>query len=142
MLSGSKIAVAIGGGPVPRQPGAGARPLGNHLVQPIQPTRPELRRPGQSPGPLAGAGRSMGSTQRRQSSASLPSGRPEHGERELADRLRPPGLERQSHAAACAAQSADRFCRIRGWTAARCHRQETVRGANFLADVLCTRTGG
>lgn len=47
-----------------------------------------------------------------------------------------------SGAAACARQSADRFCRSHGWTAASYHRQETVRGTNFLADVLCTRTGG
>lgn len=46
-----------------------------------------------------------------------------------------------SGAAACAAQSADRFCRSRGWTAATYHRQETVRGTNYLTDVLCTRTG-
>ncbi|MCX8477166.1 MAG: hypothetical protein MT490_15365 [Sphingomonas sp.] len=47
-----------------------------------------------------------------------------------------------SGAAACTRQSADRFCRSHGWTAASYHRQETVRGTNFLADVLCTRTGG
>ncbi|WP_114952073.1 hypothetical protein [Sphingosinicella terrae] len=46
-----------------------------------------------------------------------------------------------SGAAACAADSANRFCRSRGWTAASYHRQETVGGRNFLADVLCTRTG-
>lgn len=46
-----------------------------------------------------------------------------------------------SGAAACAEQSADRFCRDRGWTAATYHRQETVRGTNYLTDVLCTRTG-
>lgn len=46
-----------------------------------------------------------------------------------------------SGAAACATQSADRFCRNRGWTAATYHRQETVRGTNYLTDVLCTRTG-
>jgi hypothetical protein len=43
--------------------------------------------------------------------------------------------------AACAAQSADRFCRSRGWTAASYERQQTVAGRNYLADVLCTRTG-
>lgn len=46
-----------------------------------------------------------------------------------------------SGAAACAADSANRFCRSRGWTGASYHRQETVAGRNFLADVLCTRTG-
>jgi hypothetical protein len=46
-----------------------------------------------------------------------------------------------SGAAACAEQSADRFCRARGWTAARYHRQETVRNTNYLTDILCTRTG-
>ena len=39
-----------------------------------------------------------------------------------------------SGAAACAADSADRFCRSRGWTAASYHCQETVAGRNFLAD--------
>lgn len=43
--------------------------------------------------------------------------------------------------AACAQESANRFCRQRGWTAASYSRQETVGGTNFLADVLCTRTG-
>lgn len=42
--------------------------------------------------------------------------------------------------AACTAESADRFCRSRGWTGSSYERQETVRGRNFLADVLCTRT--
>jgi hypothetical protein len=45
-----------------------------------------------------------------------------------------------SGAAACAADSARAFCRSRGWTGAAYHRQETVSGRNFLADVLCTRT--
>ncbi|TCD04121.1 hypothetical protein EYB45_09420 [Erythrobacteraceae bacterium CFH 75059] len=48
--------------------------------------------------------------------------------------------ERGSASAACAAQSADRFCRTRGWTAAAYERQETVGGRNYLADVLCTRS--
>jgi hypothetical protein len=43
--------------------------------------------------------------------------------------------------AACAADSADRYCRERGWTASSYERQETVAGRNYLADVLCTRTG-
>lgn len=46
-----------------------------------------------------------------------------------------------SGAAQCAAESADRFCRSRGWTAASFHLQETVARQNYLADVLCTRTG-
>lgn len=45
-----------------------------------------------------------------------------------------------SGAAACAAESADRFCRSRGWAAAAYQRQATVSGRNYLADVLCTRT--
>ena len=45
-----------------------------------------------------------------------------------------------SGGASCAAESANRFCRSRGWTASSFERQETVRGRNFLADVLCTRT--
>ena len=44
-----------------------------------------------------------------------------------------------SGAAACAAESADRFCESRGWTASSYQRQETVSGRNYLADVLCTR---
>lgn len=46
-----------------------------------------------------------------------------------------------SGAAACAKDSADRFCRSRGWTASSYRRQETVNRQNLLADVLCTRTG-
>ena len=45
-------------------------------------------------------------------------------------------------AASCAAERADAFCRARGWTASSYERQETVRGRIYLADVLCTRTGG
>lgn len=48
---------------------------------------------------------------------------------------------RGSGSASCAAQSADRFCQSRGWTASSYERQETVSGRNYLADVLCTRTG-
>ncbi|WP_129791339.1 hypothetical protein [Sphingosinicella sp. CPCC 101087] len=44
-----------------------------------------------------------------------------------------------SGAAACAADSARAFCRSRGWNGAGYHRQETVGGRNFLADLLCTR---
>ena len=46
-----------------------------------------------------------------------------------------------SGAAACAADSANRFCRSRGWVGASFHMQETVNRQNLLADVLCTRTG-
>lgn len=42
--------------------------------------------------------------------------------------------------ASCAAQTADQFCRSRGWTASSYERQETVQGRVYLADVLCTRT--
>lgn len=45
-----------------------------------------------------------------------------------------------SGAAACAKDSANRFCQSRGWTASSYERQETVAGRNYLADVLCTRT--
>lgn len=45
-----------------------------------------------------------------------------------------------SGAAACAAESADRFCRSRGWTRAAFQLQETVNRQNFLADVLCSRS--
>ena len=45
-----------------------------------------------------------------------------------------------SGAAACATESANRFCQARGWTASSYERQETVAGRNYLADVLCTRT--
>ena len=47
---------------------------------------------------------------------------------------------RGSATAACAAQSADRFCETRGWTASSYERMETVMGRNYLSDVLCTRT--
>lgn len=47
-----------------------------------------------------------------------------------------------SGSASCAAQTADAFCRSRGWTASAYERQETVAGRNYLTDVLCTRTGG
>lgn len=42
----------------------------------------------------------------------------------------------------CEEADANRFCRQRGWTAASYSRQQTVNGINFLADVLCTQTGG
>lgn len=43
-------------------------------------------------------------------------------------------------AAECAAESADVFCRSRGWTRAAYQRQETVAGRIYLADVLCVRS--
>ncbi|MBO9622803.1 MAG: hypothetical protein J7500_08825 [Sphingomonas sp.] len=43
--------------------------------------------------------------------------------------------------AAAASEAANRFCRSRGWVGSSYERQETVGGRNFLADVLCTRTG-
>jgi hypothetical protein len=46
-----------------------------------------------------------------------------------------------SGAAACMRESADRFCRAEGWTGSSYARQETLNRRNFLADVLCTRTG-
>lgn len=45
-----------------------------------------------------------------------------------------------SGAANCARESADRFCRSRGWNYASFSLQETVNRQNFLADVLCTRS--
>lgn len=43
--------------------------------------------------------------------------------------------------AACAQDSARRFCTARGWGGAAHAAQETVGGRNYLADVLCTRSG-
>ena len=43
--------------------------------------------------------------------------------------------------ASCAADTANRFCRARGYAGASFRQMETVRGRTFLADVLCTRTG-
>lgn len=40
----------------------------------------------------------------------------------------------------CARESADRFCRSRGWSFAVFSLQETVNRRNFLADVLCAQT--
>jgi hypothetical protein len=42
-----------------------------------------------------------------------------------------------SGASACALDSANRFCRSRGWNRAAFNLQETVSRQNFLADVLC-----
>jgi hypothetical protein len=44
--------------------------------------------------------------------------------------------------AACARTSANRFCRSRGWGGASFEQQQTINRRNYLADVLCTRTGG
>lgn len=49
---------------------------------------------------------------------------------------------RGSASAQCAAQSADRFCETLGWTASAREGMETVSGRVYLADVLCSRTGG
>lgn len=46
-----------------------------------------------------------------------------------------------SGGAACARESAQRFCRSRGWNFASFSLQETVNRQNFLADVLCTQSG-
>jgi hypothetical protein len=43
--------------------------------------------------------------------------------------------------ARCAADTADRFCRSAGWAGSAYERMETVRGQNYLADVLCVRSG-
>jgi hypothetical protein len=43
--------------------------------------------------------------------------------------------------AACAQDTASRFCRARGYAGTAFSRMETVRGQTFLADVLCSRTG-
>lgn len=46
-----------------------------------------------------------------------------------------------SATAACAARSADTFCKQRGWTGSASQTMETVNRVIYLADVLCTRTG-
>jgi hypothetical protein len=49
----------------------------------------------------------------------------------------------QAANAACAADTAARFCRARGYAGGSAfQRLETVRGQTYLADVLCTRAGG
>jgi len=48
---------------------------------------------------------------------------------------------RRSATAACAADTADEFCRAAGWTGARSQAMETYRGRARLADVLCARSG-
>ena len=49
--------------------------------------------------------------------------------------------QRGSASAACAAQTADRFCVERGWRGAARQALETVNRQVYLADTLCTRTG-
>ena len=51
------------------------------------------------------------------------------------------GCERGSATTACAARSADEFCKQMRWTGAARETLETVGGRAYLADVLCTRTG-
>lgn len=46
-----------------------------------------------------------------------------------------------SASAACAAQSADRFCRSVGWNGSARQLMETVNRRAYLADVLCVRSG-
>lgn len=41
-----------------------------------------------------------------------------------------------------ASQRADRFCRRFGWVSSAHERLQTVNRRNYLADVLCVRTGG
>jgi hypothetical protein len=43
--------------------------------------------------------------------------------------------------AACAAQTATRFCRARGYGGSAFQQLETVRGRTYLADVLCSHAG-
>ncbi|MBX3561326.1 MAG: hypothetical protein KF780_05880 [Sphingomonas sp.] len=54
---------------------------------------------------------------------------------------RVPACERGQATANCAAQTADRFCRERGWNGSAREALETVNRQVFLADTLCTRTG-
>lgn len=46
-----------------------------------------------------------------------------------------------SATANCAAASADRFCKVEGYAGSASQRMQTVGGRNYLADVLCTKTG-
>jgi hypothetical protein len=48
---------------------------------------------------------------------------------------------RGSATAACAAENADRFCRSVGWNGASHQAIETANRRNYLADVLCVRSG-
>jgi hypothetical protein len=46
-----------------------------------------------------------------------------------------------SSTAACAARSADTWCRSIGWNGSAREHMETVNGREYLADVLCVRSG-
>jgi len=46
-----------------------------------------------------------------------------------------------SSTAACAARSADTWCRSIGWNGSAREHMETVAGREYLADVLCVRSG-
>jgi hypothetical protein len=46
-----------------------------------------------------------------------------------------------SSTAACAARSADTWCRSIGWNGSAREHMETVSGREYLADVLCVRSG-
>ena len=46
-----------------------------------------------------------------------------------------------SATANCAATTADNYCKSIGWAGSASQRMETVNGREYLADVLCTRTG-
>lgn len=81
------------------------------------------------PGPAPGGGGSAG-----------PSLRGMSAEFFRAPENRGQRVESRQGSATAASESADRFCRSRGWTASSYERLETVRGRNYLADVLCTRT--
>lgn len=48
---------------------------------------------------------------------------------------------RGSATAACAARTADDYCRSIGWNGSAREHQETVNGRVYLADVLCVRSG-
>ncbi|WP_448660346.1 beta/gamma crystallin-related protein [Sphingomonas sp. CJ99] len=52
-----------------------------------------------------------------------------------------PACPRGNATAQCAAETADAFCRQRGWTGSARQALETVSRRVMLADVLCTRTG-
>lgn len=43
--------------------------------------------------------------------------------------------------AACAKTTADKLCRSAGWNGSRNQTFQTVSGRNYIADVLCVRTG-
>lgn len=55
--------------------------------------------------------------------------------------FRVPACTRGSATASCAAQSADTWCRSIGWNGSAREHIETVAGREYLADVLCVRSG-